>query len=238
MATHRSDPRRQRLIRLIGVSTLLAILLLSGLASLGRNSADQRIARTLGPVSISEYGTPPNAEPFGRAWGPPDAPIQVIEYVDYECESCGYFARNDEHAVIAEFAAGGQVRFMIRYAPFHGEGARNAAAAASCAAEQDAFWSRHDSLFLNQPPTHDSGPVAFSADRLKQIAARLGLNQSAFAACYDGGAYHAQAEADLAAAQQAGITGTPTFIINGTSYPALLDSADLRRIFAELMPRP
>jgi protein-disulfide isomerase len=238
MSSRQSNPRRQQLIRLIGIATLLAILLLSGLASLGRNSAEQRLARSLGPVSISEHGTPPNAEPFGRAWGPPAAPIQVIEYVDYECESCGFFARNDEHAVIAEFAAGGQVRFMIRNAPLHGAGARNAAAAAYCAAEQDAFWPLHDSLFLNQPQTHDGGAVAFSAERLKQIAAGLGLDQAAFAACYDAGAAHAQVDADLVAAQQAGITGTPTFIINGTAYPALLDSSDLRRIFAELLPKP
>jgi protein-disulfide isomerase len=231
-------PHNQRLIRLIGIAVLLAVLLLSGLASLGRNSAEQRIARSLGPVSTSTYGSPPNAEPFGRAWGPVDAPIQVIEYVDYECESCGYFARNDEHAVIEQFAAGGRVRFMIRNAPLHGEGARNAAAAAYCAAEQDAFWPMHDSLFLNQPQTHGSGAQAFSAARLQDIAAGLGLDLAAFTDCYEAGNAHTQVDADLVAAQQAGVTGTPTFVINGTVYPALLDSADVRRIFADLGVTP
>ncbi|NJN19826.1 MAG: thioredoxin domain-containing protein [Oscillochloris sp.] len=232
----RTSRQQQRLIWALGVGTLLVILILSSVASLGRNATEQQIAGNLAPVVVSEHPAPPDAEPYGRAWGPADAPIQVIEYADYECESCGYFARTYEPEVIAAFAGTGKVRFEIRNAPFHGEGSRNAAAAAYCAAEQNAFWPMHDSLFLNQPTTHGSGQQAFSPARLNEIAANLGLNAAAFEQCLGSGKYAAQVEADFAETQRIGVTGTPTFFVNGQMYPALLSSADLRRIFAEVAP--
>lgn len=242
MATRQGSSRkrqsrtRQRLTWMIGLGTLLALLVLTSVASIGRNSTEQRIARNLGPVVVSEHGVPPNAEPNGRAWGPADAPIQVIEYADYECESCGYFARTYEAEVVEAFAATGKVRFAIRNAPFHGEGSRNAAAAAYCAAEQNAFWPMHDTMFLNQPTVHDTGPQVFSAARLNEMAARLGLDSGAFGQCLSSGKYAAQVEADEAEIERIGVTGTPTFVINGRMYPALLSTDDLRRIFAEVAP--
>lgn len=243
MASRREVPRRkpasrmqQRLTWMIGIGSLLVILLLTSVASLGRNATEQRNANNLGPIIVSDHPAPPNAEPNGRAWGPVDAPIQVIEYADYECESCGYFARTYEAEVIAAFAATGKVRFEIRNAPFHGEGARNAAAAAYCAAEQDAFWPMHETLFLNQPTVHGSGAQVFSHARLNEMAAQLGLNSAAFEQCLGSGTYTAQVEADYAETSRVGVTGTPTFFINGRMFPGILSTDDFRRIFREVAP--
>jgi protein-disulfide isomerase len=228
--------QQQRLIWALGLGTLLLILIISSVASIGRRSSEQRSAGSLGPLVVSEHGTPPNAEPNGRAWGPKDAPIQVVEYVDYECESCGYFARTYEAEVVEAFAATGKVRFEIRNAPFHGEGSRNAAQAAYCAAEQNAFWPMHDSLFLNQPTTHGVSAPAFTPESLNTLAAQLGLDTSAFGQCLGSGKYAAQVEADYAETSSAGVTGTPTFFINGQAYPAILSTDDFRQIFAEVAP--
>jgi protein-disulfide isomerase len=227
--------KQQRLIWGLGLGTLLAVLILASVASIGQNSAAQQSARTAGELAISEHGAPPNAEPNARAWGPADAPIQVVEYVDYECESCGYFAKTYEAEVIEAFAASGKVRFEIRNAPFHGEGSRNAAQAAYCAAEQNAFWPMHDSLFLNQPAVEGTGPQVFSIARLSELGAQLGLGD-AFAQCLSSGKYAAQVEADYAETERVGVTGTPTFFINGQAYPAILSTDDFRRIFAEIAP--
>lgn len=242
MATRQSAARRkrqsrtqQRLIWIAGLSALLVVLVISSVASLGRSTTEQRSASNLGPMVVSEHPVPPNAEPNGRAWGPQDAPIQVIEYADYECESCGYFAKNYEADVIAAFAATGKVRFEIRNAPFHGEGSRNAAQAAYCAVEQNAFWPMHDSLFLNQPTVEGTGPQVFSIARLSELGANLGLG-AAFEQCLTSGKYAAQVEADYAETGRVGVTGTPTFFINGRAYPAILTTDDFRRIFAEVAP--
>lgn len=243
MATRQGTARRkrrshsqQRLIWLAGISTFLAVLVLSIVASIGRNTAEQRSDDNLGPIVVSDHSAPPNAEPNGRAWGPADAPIQVIEYADYECESCGFFAKNHEATVIAAFAATGKVRFEIRNAPFHGQGSRNAAAAAYCAAEQNAFWPMHDTLFLNQPTIHGTGPQVFSEARLNEMAAALGLDTAGFGQCLGSGKYAAQVEADYAETSRVGVTGTPTFFINGRAYPGILSTDDFRRIFAEVAP--
>lgn len=244
MATRQGTPARrkgqgrqqQRLIWALGLGSLLLVLLISSVASIGRRSNEQRNTQSPGSLLVSEHGTPPNAEPNGRAWGPADAPIQVIEYVDYECESCGYFARTYEAEVVAAFAASGKVRFEIRNAPFHGEGSRNAAAAAYCAAEQNAFWPMHDSLFLNQPTSHGEGAPAFAIASLNTLAGQLGLDTAAFGQCLGSGKYTAQVEADYAETERVGVTGTPTFFINGQAYPAILSTDDLRRIFAEVAP--
>ena len=232
----RHTRRQQRLIWIAGVSGLLVILLITSVASIGQNSTAQRIARNQGPLVIATHGVPPNPELNGRAWGPADAPIQVLAYVDYECESCGYFARTYEAEVVAAFAATGKVHFAIRNAPFHGEGSRNAAAAAYCAAEQNAFWPMHDSLFLNQPTVEGTGPQVFSVARLNALAAKLPLDAAAFAQCLSSGSYVAQVEADYAETERVGVTGTPTFVINGRAYPAILSTDELRQIFAEVAP--
>jgi protein-disulfide isomerase len=232
----RQSRNQQRLIWIVGVSALLAVLVLTSVASLGRNATEQRLASNLGPVVVSEHPAPSNAEPNGRAWGPADAPIQVIEYADYECDSCGYFARNYEAEVIAAFAGTGKVRFEIRNAPFHGQGSRNAAAAAYCAAEQNAFWPMHDTMFLNQPQVEGTGPQVFSEARLNEMASKLGLDTAAFGQCLGSGKYAPQVEADYAETERVGVTGTPTFVINGQMYPAILSTDDLRRIFATVAP--
>ena len=168
--------------------------------------------------------------------GPADAPIQVIEYADYECESCGYFAHTYEAEVTEAFAATGKVRFEIRNAPFHGEGSRNATAAAYCAAEQNAFWPMHDSLFLNQPAVEGTGPQVFSIARRVELAAKLSLDTAAFEQCLGSGKYVAQVEADYAETERVGVTGTPTFFINGQAYPAILSTDELRQIFRQVAP--
>jgi protein-disulfide isomerase len=232
----RQGRQQQRLIWAIGLGTLLLVLIITSVASIGRSSSEQRNASNDASLIVSEHGTPPNAEPNGRAWGPADAPIQVIEYVDYECESCGYFARTYEAEVIAAFASTGKVRFEIRNAPFHGEGSRNAAAAAYCAAEQNAFWPMHDSLFLNQPAVEGTGPQVFSLARLNELAGKLSMDTAAFEQCLTSGKYTAQVEADYAETQQIGVTGTPTFFINGQAYPAILSTDELRQIFRQVAP--
>jgi protein-disulfide isomerase len=242
MTTRQGSPRRkrqsrsqQRLIWIAGLSALLVVLVITSVASIGRSAGEQRDARNLGPLVVSDHPPPPNAEPNGRAWGPVDAPIQVVEYADYECESCGYFARTYEAEVIKAFAATGKVRFEMRNAPFHGEGSRNASAAAYCAAEQNTFWPMHAALFLNQPSVEGTGPQVFSIARLSELGAKLGLG-AVFAQCLSSGKHAAQVEADYAATERAGVTGTPTFFINGQAYPAILSTDDFHRIFAQVAP--
>lgn len=90
--------------------------------------------------------------------------------------------------------------------PFHA-GARPAAEAARCAGTAGLFWEYHDLLFLAQP--------AFARENLIGYAGRLGIDRDAFTACLDSGRFRQAVEADVAHGRAIGVTGTPTFFING-----------------------
>jgi protein-disulfide isomerase len=108
--------------------------------------------------------------------------------------------------VMADFP--GLVRLVYKDFPldFH-RGARPAALGARCAAAAGAFWPYHDLLFLGQP--------AFAREDLVGYARRLRLDEPAFAACLDGARFQDALETDMREARALGVTGTPTFFVNG-----------------------
>lgn len=85
--------------------------------------------------------------------------------------------------------------------------AKPAAEAAQCANEQGKFWEYHNKIFANQQ--------AISDDDFKKYATDIGLNVEAFTACYTAGKYRGDVEKDAAEGSKVGVTGTPTFFING-----------------------
>ena len=85
--------------------------------------------------------------------------------------------------------------------------ARPAHEAARCAAQAGKFWPYHDRLFQEQP--------AFEREDLLRYAVDLGMERDAFTKCLDERRFAAAVEADVAQAKALGITGTPTFLING-----------------------
>ena len=108
--------------------------------------------------------------------------------------------------MLAEFPD--KVRLVFKDFPlsFH-PGAEPAAMAARCAAEHGRYREYRDLLFIAQP--------AFARSDLILYAHRLGLPQEAFVACLDSGRYRAAVRKDVAEGRAAGVTGTPTYFVNG-----------------------
>ena len=102
----------------------------------------------------------------------------------------------------------GRVRLVVKDMPlsFH-ELARPAHEAARCAGEAGQFWPYHDRLFQEQP--------AFERHDLIGYAVDLGIERAGFTRCLDERRFAATVEADVSQARALGITGTPTFLING-----------------------
>ena len=82
-----------------------------------------------------------------------------------------------------------------------------AAEAAQCAHEQGKFWEYHDKIFANQRAIKD--------ENLKQYAVDLGLDADKFNDCLDSGKYREAIQAEMKVGQEAGVTGTPAFFVNG-----------------------
>jgi Na+/H+ antiporter NhaA len=149
--------------------------------------------------------------------GPEDAPITVVEYGDFECPYCG-----QAEPVIRELLAGhGDVRYVWRHLPLsdvHAQ-AQLAAQAAEAAAEQGAFWEMHDLLFRHQD--------ALQPRDLVRYAGELGLDVERFRDDLRRNTGAARVMEDVDSADLSGVSGTPTFFINGRRHHGAYDIATL-----------
>lgn len=166
-----------------------------------------------------------NGETYGRT----DAPVTLEIWSDFQCPFCGQLARTYLPRLISQFVAGGQVRIVPHDVDFRGSGnpdeSRDAAVAASCAADQGEYWQFHDILFWNQ---NGENAGAFSDARLGTMADRVGLDRSPWETCR---ADPKRAQAVATTTSQAlstGINSTPTLVLNGTA------SAGLPRTYDDL----
>lgn len=105
----------------------------------------------------------------------------------------------------------GVVRFGYQHFVILGPGSQSAAEATECAAEQGGFWEYHDLLYDPQA----RGNRRFEKDNLKQFAAELGLDTTAFNTCLDSGKHTSLVDTQGGTALSLGLRGTPAFLING-----------------------
>ncbi|MGK5534233.1 Na+/H+ antiporter NhaA [Streptomyces sp. URMC 129] len=145
--------------------------------------------------------------------GPRDAPVTVVEYGDFECPYCGR-----AEPVVRELLAGaGDVRYVWRHLPLTDvhPNARLAAEAAEAAAEQGRFWEMHDVLLDHQDDLR-------AADLLRH-AAGLGLDTDRFHRALRERSGAGRVDAHLESADLSGVSGTPTFFVNGRRHHGAYD---------------
>ena len=157
------------------------------------------------------------------AKGLASAPIEMIEFSDFQCPYC-LRANPVVDQVLGTY--GDRIHFVYRNYPLPNHpNARPAAEAAQCANEQGTFWQYHDRLFAN--------PAQLSDADLKQSASQLGLDSAKFNACFDGHKYKAAIDADIQAADELGVSGTPAFFINGRSITGAQPFEEFKRVIDE-----
>jgi Na+/H+ antiporter NhaA len=149
--------------------------------------------------------------------GPIDAPVTVVEYGDFECPYCGR-AEPVVRELLQEF---GDVRYVWRHLPLSDvhPNAHLAAEAAEAAANQGAFWEMHDLLFKHQD--------ALSPRDLISYAQELGLDVERFTDDLGEHTGAARVAEDIDSADLSGVSGTPTFFINGRRHYGAYDIAAL-----------
>jgi protein-disulfide isomerase len=197
-----------------GVILIAAVVLLQGppAESPAGGTAAGPTANLVAPSSVvpADLGDTPNT--LGSA----TAPLKMEITEDFQCPICGQFSRDDLPRLIADFVRPGLVRIVTHDVEFLDRGdsreSLDAATAAACAGEQGRYWEYHDWLYGNQRGENQG---AFSRDRLTAIATQVELDQAAFGACLSGPTEQAKVTAATDAAVGAGITGTPTFVVNG-----------------------
>jgi len=151
----------------------------------------------------------PPVGPQDHVQGNPDAPIELVEYGDFECPFCGqaYYSVKTVQA-----ALGDDLRFVFRNFPLaqaHPH-ALAAAQAAEAAGLQGRFWEMHDVLFEHQDMLDEANLLRF--------AAALGLDMERFARDFASPEVAAKIRADFLSGARSGVNGTPTFFVNGERY--------------------
>ncbi|HRW03518.1 MAG TPA: thioredoxin domain-containing protein [Caldilineaceae bacterium] len=179
-------------------------------------------AEALGQALPSGYALAPtplppdtdfDPEEFAVA-GDPEAPVTIVEFSDYQCPFCQRFFQETKPQLDKTYIATGKVRFVYKDFPLdniHPQ-ARVAALAAECAGAQDAYWGMHNRLFQGKDEWADQ---AQAVEVLQQYASELGLDTVSFNDCMDNQSYAAEIQADFEEGQRAGVSGTPTFYVNG-----------------------
>jgi Na+/H+ antiporter NhaA len=149
--------------------------------------------------------------------GPINASVTVVEYGDFECPYCGR-AEPVVRELLRDF---GDVRYVWRHLPLNDvhPRAQLAAEAAEAAADQGAFWEMHDFLLGNQDALRPPDLIAY--------AEQLGLDVESFTNALRAHAGAARVADDVDSADLSGVSGTPTFFINGRRHYGAYDIATL-----------
>ena len=155
--------------------------------------------------------------------GPVDAPITIVEFTDYQCPYC-QAAQQYVDRVMEAYK--GRVRLVYQEFPldFHAQ-AKPAGRAARCAGEQGKFWEMHTGL-LRTPGTFDD------AD-LQSRAMGLGIDPKAFSSCIASNRYDRVIQKAVDNGRSVGVTGTPTFFLNGRSFSGAQPFEAFERIIEE-----
>lgn len=181
---------------------------------------------------------PPAADGFrGYTLGSDSAPVEVVEYVDFECPVCAVFGTVQFPAIRDQLIAPGKVRWRIRDFPLNNPAHRNArfaALAAQCAGEQGKFWPMVDSLFSH----HDWAQTGRDVSGLfRGFAQGSGLDLVRYDACVQGQRYAGRIRASYEEGAQRGVNGTPTFFVNGQRYTGGSTSDGFRAYVDSLLAR-
>jgi len=149
--------------------------------------------------------------------GPLDAPVTVVEYGDFECPYCG----RAEPAVRELLAEHGDVRYVWRHLPLNDvhPHAQLAAEASEAAAYQGSFWPMHDLLLARQDALELPDLIAYAGE--------LGLDVERFEKDVREDRGAARVAEDVDSADLSGVSGTPTFFINGRRHVGAYDIATL-----------
>ena len=178
------------------------------------------------------YGRPEPNISEAYSIGDPNAPVQIIEFTDYQCPFCSRYYSQSYKQIKEKYVDTGQVYYVFKDFPLtniHPQAAK-AAEAARCAGDQDSYLEMHDMLFekqaeWNNQPTANQLFINYATD--------LGLDSASFQQCLDSGQHTAVVNADLEEGSGLGVSGTPAFFINNHSINGALPYA----LFEEAIER-
>ncbi len=167
------------------------------------------------------------AKARGYTLGSQTAPVELIEFADFECPACGNFAALTEPQIRKELVDKGVVKYTFYDYPLVNAHPNTitASMSAACADDQGKFWALHDAIFENQfewsaQSTQNPRGV------ISTYAQRLGIDMPKWNACMDAGTHRERIQANYALGLVKQVRSTPTFLVNGTIVDTRSNSYD------------
>ncbi len=176
----------------------------------------RRAKAILGDVDLIQDLSPPVDPEIDHIRGPKRSLVTVIEFGDFECPYCG-----QAEPAVREILQDPSVRYVWRHLPLTDvhPNAQLAAEAAEAAAAQGAFWPMHDLLLTHQDALHVKDLLRYADD--------LGLDRERFHEALARHSHTARIAQDIESADVSGVSGTPTFFINGQRHYDAYDAKTL-----------
>ena len=204
----RLDEARLGVIGTVVIAPLIALAVTRVIRRLPSELRARQIGRTAQDILDLADDIDPDRD---HIRGPHDAPVTLVEYGDFECPYCG-----QAEPVIRELLSslGADVRYVWRHLPLNDvhPHAQLAAEASEAAATQGKFWEMYDTLLSHQD--------ALAQADLARYAQQLALNVDRFFDELRRREYAPRISEDVATADESGVSGTPTFFINGRATTA------------------
>lgn len=184
-----------------------------------------------GTAASAEFSAVPvNTEllirPHSPLLGSASAKVTIVEFLDPECEACAAMHPITKQ-ILSEFP--GQITFVVRYMPFHGN-SKYVANILEGARAQGKYWEAMDLLFESQHKwgSHDRPDVSI----IPEILAPLKLDIKKIVADAKAGKYDELINKDLEDGRAIGVNRTPTYFVNGNQlyeigYSALKNEVQL-----------
>ncbi|MFC4775924.1 DsbA family protein [Paenibacillus sp. GCM10023252] len=161
--------------------------------------------------------------------GSKDAPVKIVEFGDFKCPTCQYFAQNIEPQIKKDFIDTGKASMYFVNYPFLGPDSDWAAYAAQAVYHQnpEAFWPYYKAIYDNQK---DERTVWATPEVLVQLArdAKLDIDFDKLKTDIEKQTYKKEVDDQEAMVRPAGVEGTPAVFINGKMYKGDLDYKDIQ----------
>ncbi len=215
MVKGRTAQPKRNFYLMLGLAALAGIALIYWLAIRPKDS-----------VAVAPITGVPAAESKGYVRGSPTAPVEIVEFADFQCPACENYATITEPDVMKRIVDAGLARYVFYDFPLQMHpNAWPASHAAACADDQGKFWEMHDIIFREQP---NWSPERNPKGSFERMAREIGLDVAAWETCYDERKHQRRIAANLAEGERRGVGSTPTFFIGDRKLPGVKNYDQIR----------
>jgi protein-disulfide isomerase len=249
----KSENNNEKSLYFVAASILIGAILVAAsvIFSAGylvKNLTSNVITATGSAPAAPTTGTPPAAgspvkvviRTDAPSLGKSDAKVTIVEFADFQCPFCKQYYQKTFNEIKTKYIDTGKVKYVFMHFPLtqiH-VNAQISGVASECANQQGKFWEYHDILYTQGQSNGDGldkASLEKYADQLALNKGTLGFGKNKFNQCLESNATLKTVQADQAEGSKDGITGTPSFFINGKPLVGAQPAANFEKIIEDAL---